>query len=204
MRKMSYRIEIDRDSSGYFISNADTDNSWDCLPAKTNERHPPIRIQSVPCIDNCYELMGKLEDFASSLEDDGYRDSEKTTYFKSREEYLSALRGESEDWKLIGIQVDDAGATLKFVYKDKRHEEPLFLYPVKDKCIKLRIEVDHPNGNTDCYLLYIENGQYGNIIRLTEYEPWGHREIYFKNRTYIPEHPDDACYFYALVVEHKR
>lgn len=202
MRKMSYQIEIDRDADGYFISNADTDDLWDCLPGEANEQHPPIRIKSIPYGHN--EPAANLEDFVSSLEDDGYCDSEKTIYFKSREEYLSALRGESEDWKLIGIQVDDVGATLKFAYKGKRHGESLFLYPVKGKRINLLIEVDYPDGNAERYLLYLEDMDYGLMVRLTEYEPWGHREIYFKQHSHIPEHPDNTSYFYALVVEYKR
>lgn len=202
MRKMSYQIEIDRDADGYIISNVDTDDSWDCLPTKANEQHPPIKIKSIPYGHN--EPASNIGDFVSSLEDDGYCDSEKTKYFKSRGEYLSALRGESRDWKLIGIQVDDVGATLKFAYKNERHGEPLSLYPVKDKCINLLIEVELPNGNTDRYLLYMKNGDHGDIVRLTEYETWGYREIYFKKYTHIPDHPDNACYFYALVVEYKR
>lgn len=202
MRKLSYQIEIDRNADGYFISNADTDDTWDCLPGKVNEQHPPISIKSIPYGHN--EPASNLEDFVSSLEDDGYRDPEKTIYFRTREEYLSALRGESEDWKLIGIQVDDVGATLKFACKDRGHGEPLFLYPAKGKCINLLIELEYPDGSTERYLLYLEDMDYGSVVRLTEYEPWGHREIYFKKHSHIPEHPDNTSYFYALVIEYKR
>lgn len=196
-------MEFD-ESDGYFISNADVDESWDCLPTVANAEQPPIRIQNIPCVEGHEETRSNLDDFVTSLKDNGFHDPMKTIGFKSREEYLHALRGESEDWKLIGIRVDDVEATLEFVHKDDRfYGEPLFLSPTAGGCINLLIEVDGFDGSVDRYQLYMEDGQYGKMIKLTEYEPWGYREIYFKNRTYIPEHPDSS-YFYAHVVEHKR
>ena len=201
MRRMCYRREFDRDDR-YFISAVDDATCWDDLLAAKNQQ-PPIRVQNIPCTAGIDETIGNVDDFVSSLEDEGLQDSESTIYFRTREEYLKALHGQSEDWKLIGIAIDDVGVTMAFAYRDGTDSDILFLNAVKDKRIKLQIEVDCPSGNIEKYLLYIENGQYGKKIMVTEYEPWGYREIYFKNHSYIPEHPERE-YFYASVIEHRR
>ncbi len=76
----------------------------------------------------------------------------------------------------------------------------VYIFPIRDECIKLLIEVDHPDGDTEKYHLYLEGGRGGNLILVTEYYSWGYREIYFKCRTGIPQHPDES-YFYANVIE---
>ncbi len=203
MRKMKYQMAFDR-IDGYFITNADTDASWECIPVTANAQQPPIKLQSIPYVDGYDDLIGNIGDFVTSLDEQGYYDPEKTIYFRDQSEYLDALYGKSEDWKLIGIQIDDCEATLMFVYKDGFHSEPLFLTPIAGKSLKLLIEVPHCCSHTDKYLLYVSNCQFGNTISITEYEPWGYREICFKNCEYIPEHPDISGYFYVDITESKK
>lgn len=201
MRRMGYRMELDRDER-YLIANVDSVEHFDELVCCDND-WPPIRVQNVPYVDGHEELKGDLYSMIQ-LSDAGFGVPDFMNDYETREENLhKALYGESKDWRPVGIMVDDVGASIAFVYKNGLGSDIMEIFPVMDECIKLLIEVDRPNGDIEKYHLYMEGGASGGLILVTEYYSWGYREMYFKCRSGIPQHPDKN-YFYINVIEHRK
>lgn len=196
---MRYRMELCRDGA-YLIGNwyDRSITEWsDLISPKNNQR--PIRIRSLPIASGFPETKGNLDDFVSSLADDGFNDPERKIYFRTRDEYLAALHGESKAWIPVGIDIDDVGAAIAFSYKGGAGHDVLNVSPIEGRRFKLLIEIDHPDEETEKYILYLEK----DFITVTEFWPWGIREIYFKYFKNIPKHPDEN-YFYAEVIEHRK
>ncbi len=202
MRRMGYRMDMDRDEE-YLIAGVDNIDHFDDLLVCDNVQ-PTIRIKNIPYyVDDSRELMGCLEHFVQ-LSPPGYQVPDPESSYEDREKYLlEAVYGQSEDWKPVGITIDDAGASIAFIYKNGLGSDVMEIFPSCDECIKLLIEVERPNGDIEKYHLYMEaDAKRGDLIQLIEYWPWGYREIYFKERG-MPEHPDEG-YFYATVIERRK
>lgn len=202
MRRMGYRMDMDRDEE-YLIAGVDNIDHFDDLLVCDNVQ-PTIRIKNIPYyVDDSRELMGCLEHFVQ-LSPPGYQVPDPESSYEEREKYLlEAVCGQSEDWKPVGITIDDAGVSIAFIYKNGLGCDRMDLFPSCDECIKLLIEVERPNGDIEEYHLYMEGGRHGDdMIQVTEYWPWGYREIYFKERG-MPEHPDEG-YFYATVIVRRK
>lgn len=208
MRKMGYRMEFDRDEE-YLIANVDYAEHFDELVCCGNDQ-PPIRIRSIPYVDGPFEenddrYTGDLKSFIEFHPIGGESHSLVNAHETEEEFFVRVLYGQSEDWKPVGVSIDDVCAQIALVYKEgmERIGGYLYLFPKKDESIKILIEVDRPDGSTEKYHLYMEGKQDVNLIELTEYWPWGRQEIYFKGYPGIPEHPDRG-YFYATVIEYRK
>lgn len=190
MRSITYRIELDQDH-GYVISNADA--SWESLPDQDSFNHPPIKVSNallddkwlVGNVDDCVELSDPDDDF--------------------REEYLKALHGESENWRLIAVSVNRAGATLLFGNKETNRID--FLHIQHASHLRVWFDVYREGDSFDRYLLRMSEDAYGDstlkAVDITEYAPSGRRVIAFnRGLDYDAECPDPH-WVYAYVTEYR-
>lgn len=191
MRTISYRIELDREH-GYVISNADA--SWESLPAQDSFNHPPIKVSNAPLDDKW--LVGNVDDYVelSDPDDDTFQD-----------EYLKALHGESEIWRLIAVSIDHIGATLLFGNKETHYTE--FLYIQHANYLRIWFDVYRESGSFDRYLFTISEdtnseGAYKSVC-VTEYAPSGRREIAFNRGVSYDAKCPDPHYVYAYVTEYR-
>lgn len=190
MRSLTYRIELDR-HDGYFISNADV-TSWESLPCRENFTHPPIKVSNAPIEGR--RLVGNIDDYIEPP-DDACDDFQ--------EKYLQALHGEIDDWRLIAVGVNCYGATLLFGNGETNETELLYL----SKAYYLRVwfDVYREDGGIDRFLFTIaqadERGeQYA--VRVTEYTPFGRRQILFNHEIYCEAECPEDHWQYAYVTEY--
>lgn len=193
MRTMCYRREIDRED-GYFIANVGT-VSWDALPTPANKKGPAIRVSNA-ALENG-RIAADVADYArlNEFTEDEYASPE------FRENYIKALRGELEGWKLVGINICPGGCPcLIFVSDDFDGCE--MLYIERAPWLQVVFEVDREDGGTDKYLLKMSdegNGRY--FMSVVEYYEHGTTETIFEGGyRKIPECPDKGWY-YAYVIE---
>jgi len=193
MRAMTYRIELDAEN-GYVISNTN-EASWESLPCRESFSHPPIKVSNAPMESG--RVVGNIDDYA---EPDW--DGSDSDFLKN---YLKALHGESDDWRLVAVSIDRDGATLLFGNEETGSIE--FLHIRHTHHLRVWFDVYRESGSFDRYLFTMWEEAHGEKtyrrVRVTEYTPSGRREIVFIRGNDCDAECPDPHWRYAYVTEYR-
>lgn len=195
MRMMYHRITLDS-SDGYIITNAEV--GWEAMPAPANYEAPAIRVSNEP-LDG--KVVGNVDDCISKESFD------EITAPDFKANYIQALHGELNDWKLIGVRISRNDITLFFACESTYNIE--FIHINSAPWLRLRIEAPTYNGSIDTYLVEMSTdvtsttGEQTHFMKVTEYEPKGRREIIFENGNSFQTECLDSHWNYAYVIEYR-
>lgn len=192
---MKYRMEFDK-NEGYVISNADI--PWGVMPTKINFERSPVRLYYIDGDNSMVspEVSGCIREPEDSDEVD------KTF----RKNYIKALQGRSRTWFLVGVKIDNTGASLLFGNRKTHMGEFLHICPKVECTRNFEIEVDHEDGSIERYELSVRKTtcEEPYFVRLTEFYPYGRRELVFsRGINYTEKCPDDRYWNYVYVTEYR-
>lgn len=143
MRKLTYRITMG-DYDKYVITNATSTSDMPLdMPSEENFSAPALRIQSEP-FPKGYKMCGQtvnLDDYISPFFD-------CNEYPELEANYLRAIHGELEGWKLYGLYIEKNHINLEI---GKDEENYVILEIVGAPCLRFSVEVPTLNGEIAKY-----------------------------------------------------
>lgn len=161
------------------------------MPAKVNFERPPVRL--------CYLDDGKRvsPELSGCIEESD--DSEETDR-KFRKNYIKVLQGKSKKWFLVGVKVNQFGATLLFGNCKTYMMEFLHIRPTTEYTQRFEIEVDREDGTTEKSVLSVRKTPFKEpcFVQLTEFYLHGRTELIFsRGLDVVEESPHGWDYVYV-------
>lgn len=188
MRILTHKITME-DGDIYTITNAVKAGSCPSIPSEEHFSAPALRIKNEP-FPKGYKIHGQTINFDEYTE--AYFNREE--YPELEDNYLHAVHGELNDWKLIMVHIEKNHIQLEI---GKSEEDFTVLEIVGAPALYLSVEAPALGGqSTDRYVICASmedhdrrDGAYSRIV-VSEYsDGLLRRDIFFNNNG-----PDDTYY----------